>query len=76
VKAGAEAPSAADVVARLEEAAFADMLAKGRYDLLDAVKANGYDLQKVADGLLRFMVAGEVVLVVTIDTEGNITRMN
>jgi hypothetical protein len=50
--------SAADVVARLEEAAFAEMQANGRYDLMDALHEGGYDLQKVADGLLRFMVAG------------------
>jgi hypothetical protein len=68
--------SAADVVARLEEAAFAEMQANGRYDLMDALHEGGYDLQKVADGLLRFMVAGEVVLVVTIGLDGSIERMN
>lgn len=64
------------IVASIEEAVFDECKAKGRYDLLDAIREKGYEFTEDPDGFMRFRVAGEVVLVVTMDESGAVERMN
>jgi hypothetical protein len=68
--------AASTVTKQIEEAVHAELLAKNRFDLLDALRDNGYLLRKRPDGPLEVVVAGEVVMVITIGPGGDIRRMN
>lgn len=68
--------AAKGIVAVIEEAAFEECKAKGRYDLLDAIREGGYDLTDEPDGSMRFVVAGETILTVTLGRDGAIQRLN
>lgn len=67
---------AATIVRQLEEAAFEDCMAKGRFDLLDNIRERGYTLTDDADGYMRFWVADELVLVVSVGVDGALQRLN
>ncbi len=69
-------PAAEAIVKQIEEAAFNDIKSHGRYDLLDALEASGYELTERHDGLLHFVVGGETVLIIRIGPEGALERLN